>query len=81
MTNAYKFKETFGLYATELWARPEIEFLEWLNSEYKQQAEEKTRCKDCRYWKNQGTSVSWLPWMEVQTDENWFCADGARKED
>jgi len=33
MTNADKFKSLFGLYATELWAMPEKDFLEWLNSE------------------------------------------------
>ena len=33
MTNAVKFKKLFGLYATELWAKPEKEFLKWLNSE------------------------------------------------
>jgi len=35
MTNADKFKQIFGLYATELWAKPESEFLKWLNAEYK----------------------------------------------
>ena len=33
MTNADKFKEIFGIYATELWAKPEKEFLEWLNED------------------------------------------------
>ena len=33
MTNAAKFKQVFGFYATELWAKPEKEFLEWLNAE------------------------------------------------
>ena len=33
MTNADKFKNIFGLYATELWSMPEKDFLEWLNSE------------------------------------------------
>ena len=32
MTNADKFKEMFGIYATELWAMPEKKFLEWLNA-------------------------------------------------
>jgi len=35
MINAEKFQNTFNLYATELWATPEKEFLEWLNAEYK----------------------------------------------
>ena len=33
MNNAEKFKQIFGLYATELWAMPEEKFLEWLNAE------------------------------------------------
>ena len=35
MTNAEKFKQLFGIYATELWAMPEEEFLAWLNAEVK----------------------------------------------
>lgn len=34
MNNAEKFKEVFGYYATEMWAKPEQEFLNWLNAEY-----------------------------------------------
>lgn len=33
MTNAEKFQSVFGIYATELWAKPEKDFLIWLNSE------------------------------------------------
>lgn len=33
MTNADKFKSIFGLYATELWAKPEKDFIEWLNAD------------------------------------------------
>ena len=32
MTNAEVFKKIFGLYATELWAMSEKDFLKWLNS-------------------------------------------------
>lgn len=32
MTNADLFKAIFGLYATEVWAKPEQDFLDWLNS-------------------------------------------------
>ena len=35
ITNAEKFKEIFGIYATEMWAMPEHDFLEWLNTETK----------------------------------------------
>lgn len=33
MTNAEKFKMYFGLYATEVWAKSETEFLKWLNTD------------------------------------------------
>jgi len=33
MTNSEKFQKVFGYYATEMWAKPEKEFLEWINSE------------------------------------------------
>lgn len=51
MNNAEKFKREFGLYATELWAMSEKEFLEWLNSEV-QPDTEIIRCKDCKHWVN-----------------------------
>lgn len=35
MANAEKFKQIFGIYATELWAMSEEEFLAWLNAEAK----------------------------------------------
>ena len=31
--NAELFKQTFGIYATEMWAMSESDFLEWLNAE------------------------------------------------
>lgn len=31
--NAELFKQTFGIYATEVWAMSESKFLEWLNEE------------------------------------------------
>lgn len=34
-TNAEIFKQTFGIYATELWSMKEAYFLEWLNAEAK----------------------------------------------
>ncbi len=33
MTNAERFKQVFGMTATELWSLPEKRFLEWLNDE------------------------------------------------
>lgn len=36
MRNAELFQRVFGMYATELWAKPEAEFLVWLNKEIEQ---------------------------------------------
>ena len=52
MTNAEKFKSLFGIYATELWAMPEAEFLKWLNADRPQGKWIKTdvatyRCSEC----------------------------------
>lgn len=57
MTNADKFKQLFGIYATELWAMPESDFLKWLNEEVPNKATEKaktekvncedTKCNNC----------------------------------
>ena len=52
MTNSEKFKDVFGLYATELWAMQQEDFLNWINTEYKESESvqpEIVRCKDCRY--------------------------------
>lgn len=35
ITNREKFKEVFGLYATEVWAMPEDEFLAWAMEVFK----------------------------------------------
>ena len=34
MNNAEKFKQIFGIYATELWAMSEEEFIKWINSNF-----------------------------------------------
>lgn len=46
MKNADKFKLVFGLYATELWAMPEGEFLKWLNSESTETEQNPEPCED-----------------------------------
>ena len=43
MTNADKFESVFGIYATELWAKSEKEFLEWLNADACENTSEITR--------------------------------------
>jgi hypothetical protein len=35
MNNAEKFREVFGMFATEVWAMPEDTFLKWLKSDTK----------------------------------------------
>ena len=40
---------------------------------------EVVRCKDCR-WRHDDSNQMWLPCMEMETDPNWFCADGERRE-
>lgn len=40
MTNAEKFKKVFGYYATEMWAKPEKEFLDWINAEALEQEQD-----------------------------------------
>lgn len=45
MNNAEKFKQLFGIYATELWAMPEEKFLEWLNAEVLEKQEHETQEK------------------------------------
>lgn len=44
--------------------------------------QEIVRCKDCIYWKNGHSNYyvhNWLPCMEIETNREWFCAEG-RKE-
>ena len=69
MTNSEKFKQLFGIYATELWAMPEEKFLEWLNAEALEQQERDSnkRCETCKY-KN-------LPVSENPCDECYFASD------
>ena len=48
MTNAKKFQLVFNRYATEIWALPEKDFLEWLNKEYKEEGVgKKFICRKC----------------------------------
>ena len=47
MRNAEKFKEIFGLYSTELWAKPEKKFLQWANKEYVSPNKKLITCCKC----------------------------------
>ena len=65
MTNREKFKEIFNLYITEIWAKPEKEFLEWANSNYKEISNsfKQFKCDRCGY--------QYLTEAEPQWDENY----------
>ena len=43
---------------------------------------EVVRCKDCKYssMEERNNSPHWLPCMEMDTDYDWFCADGIAKD-
>lgn len=43
MTNAAKFNEVFRLFASEIWAMPEFDFLQWLNGEYNGEERRKSK--------------------------------------
>lgn len=45
MTNAEKFQKVFGYYVTEMWAKPEKEFLEWVIAEALEHEQNCVKCK------------------------------------
>ena len=65
MTNREKFEEVFGLYAAELWAKPESEFLELANSDYKEISInfKQFKCSRCGH--------HYLTEVKPQWDENY----------
>ena len=38
------------------------------------------RCRDCK-WRNDQDRSFWTPCDELKVADNWFCADGERRED
>ena len=79
MTNGDKFMEVFGgLYATELWAKPEDEFLEWLTSLYEPTEELHEWCDDCKeYDHDKHCCPRWNHVIKKTLDElkaNWQTA-------
>ena len=87
MTNGERFKDLFGLYATEVWAMPEKDFLEWLNTPTTA-AEPIVRCKDCKYFKADPYGRTDCDFIakrafaegELNFDADDFCSRGERKE-
>ena len=65
MTNAEKFKQIFGLYATELWAMPGDDFLAWLNRDVETTQPDKENlsnfCPNCgaRLQEGQDKDLGW----------------------
>lgn len=79
MTNAEKFKQLFGIYATELWAMPEEKFLEWLNAEALEKQEQTKEAIPHRNY--QYLSDYWCEcgWHLGKKGDVKFCADCGRR--
>lgn len=83
MTNAEAFRYDFGIYATELWAMTEAQFLEWLNADCdrkKPNAVHIVRCKDCRWYENDGYHTN-CKIMRFCVEAEDYCSRGERRED
>ena len=79
MNNAEKFKQLFGIYATELWAMPEEKFLEWLNAEAleKQEQDRWTPCNG-RLPEKEGCYLVTIKYDHERrySKTAWYCGDG-----
>lgn len=64
MNNAKRFKKTFGIYATEMWAMPEADFLEWLND------------SEANYDIEDAPTVDAIPIDWIKTNYAWLIAEG-----
>jgi hypothetical protein len=51
MNNAEKFREVFGMFATEVWSMPEDAFLKWLKSDTKSESVEPRKIA---HWNHNG---------------------------
>ena len=81
MTNADAFLYDFGIYATELWAMTEAQFLEWLNApcDRERPRDMIVRCKDCKHSKYAEPGMVYCPFaVGGLVKETHFCADGER---
>ena len=71
MNRSEKFKEVFGIYTEEFWAKPEQEMLEWINEEV--ESESKVKVIHGLYPHGDlaynvyicGVCGKPLPWMEI----------------
>ena len=91
MTNAEAFRYNFGIYATELWAMTEAQFLKWLNADCDRErpVDMVVRCKDCESWglnaikKDEKGEVMYGDCLHFccSTPKWFYCAWGEREED
>lgn len=83
LNNSEKFKDVFGLYATELWAMPHEDFLRWINAEYKETELEQSkiiRCKDCEFWEKQKDSLQGrCELMQMYPTGGWYCGNAQKR--
>ena len=45
---------------------------------YEKRDDELVRCKDCKHWEK---STGHCPYNSIFTADDWFCADGERRDD
>lgn len=76
MTNADKFKETFDIYATELWAMSEADFIKWLNADHKTKQTDLVRCGECAWYEK-----PYCRWHNIDNKPTDFCSYGERRND
>lgn len=77
MTNADRFHQIFGLFATEVWAFPEKEFLNWLNSEPPElTVRALTRCEKCMRYDTDNEKCTRTGEIMLAND---FCSMGTRR--
>ena len=38
-------------------------------------------CEDCKWRGREDDSPKWIPCLAIRTNNDWFCADGVRKDD
>jgi len=83
MTNGEAFEYDFGIYATELWAMTEEQFLEWLNApcDRERPRDMIVRCKDCKYGEMEENGMYFCNSNgEIWNYGDFFCSDGERKD-
>lgn len=83
MTNAEAFHYDFGIYAMELWAMTETQFLEWLNADCDRErpVDMVIRCDECRWCKVGGGFRHCMMSVITYPTADDYCSLGERKDD